>query len=64
MLPHAEALEDHTGPGLTLVRQIFIMLFTGTDPYWHHCVDKVFWGIGWHFPLRLERGGTYLRPLS
>jgi len=59
-----EALEDHAGPGLKFVMKVFIMLFTGTGLYYHHFVDKVYWGIDWHFPVRLQRGGTYLRPLS
>lgn len=58
-----EALVDHTDPGLKFVTKNVIMLFTETGPYCHHCVDKVFWGIDCHFPVRLERGDTKLRPL-
>lgn len=59
-----EALEDHRGPGIKFVTKIFIMPFTETEPYCKPFVDKVFLGIDWHLLVRLERGGTYVRPLS
>lgn len=49
-MPHTEPLEDHTGLGLKLLRKISTMLFTETDPYCHHFVDKFFWGYRLAFP--------------